>query len=238
MSVQRHDGRAAHLRVEGLGLWRDGRWLLRGLSVEIVRGSVVAVSGRSGSGKTTLLRCLAGGVAPDEGHLVFRCAGGCEHGASDYRPRVGLVPQNLLLTGGNTLLCNVLCGRLARYPWWRTLLAFPKAEREAAWRYLDAVGLGRCAHKKAREVSGGEQQRAAVARALFQEPELVLADEPVSSLDKDLAAHMLGMLRERAEREDRTAVCVLHDPALIARFADAELAFGEDGAWEWREVRR
>ena len=111
------------------------------------------------------------------------------------------------------MLRNVLCGRLGRYPWWQTLFHFPRKDKEAAALLLADLGLGRICIAGRRRLPAGEQQRAAVARALFQEPELLLADEPVANLDAYLCGRVLGMLRQEAQQSRRTVFAVLHDPA-------------------------
>jgi phosphonate transport system ATP-binding protein len=107
----------------------------------------------------------------------------------------------------------VLAGALSRHPWWRTLAGFPAAERLLAQRCLDALELGTYRHRLVRRLSGGEQQRVALARALVQQPELILADEPVSHLDASLAVRVLALLKEETRRGARTILCVLHDLA-------------------------
>ena len=223
-----------HVAIKNLGLTRNGRWLFRNLNWEVPRGSVVAVVGPSGVGKSSLLNCLAGINAPTEGELTFSCNAGCLHKASDYQRRVGIVFQNLLLSQNTSVLGNVLSGRLGRYPWWRTLLRFPRSDKEAAALILADLGLAPYLHRRAADISGGEQQRAAVARALFQEPELLLADEPVSNLDAYLCGRILGIFRQEARQNMRTVFCVLHDPALMERFADYALSLDPTNPENWR----
>jgi phosphonate transport system ATP-binding protein len=229
-----------HLRLEGLGLERGSRWLFRGLDLVIPRGRFVAVVGPSGVGKTSLLGCLAGLYAPTEGTTLCRCGGGQTHDPASYRRRVGVVFQNYLLVPTSTVLTNVLSGRLGRYPWWRTAFGFPRGDREAALALLADLGLAAHAYRWVAETSGGEQQRTAVARALWQEPELLLADEPVSNLDIYLTGRVLGRLRLEAERHQRTVVCVLHNPELVERFADVVLSLDprDPSGWRVREIRR
>ena len=223
-----------HLSIKGLGLKRNDRWLFRNLNWEVPRGSVVAVVGPSGVGKSSLLNCLAGLTTPTEGELTFSCNAGCLHEASGYQKRVGIVFQNLLLSPNSSVLRNVLCGRLGRYPWWQTLFHFPRADKQEAALLLADLGLAALLHRRAADTSGGEQQRAAVARALFQEPELLLADEPVSNLDAYLCEHVLGILRHEAHDKQRTVFCVLHDPALLERFADYALSLDPMNPEKWR----
>lgn len=223
-----------HLSIHDLGLKRNGRWLFRHLNWEVPRGSVVAVVGPSGVGKSSLLHCLAGLTKPTEGRLTFLCNAGCSHAAPEYQSRVGVIFQNLLLSPNSSMLRNVLCGRLGRYQWWQTLIRFPRADRKAAALLLADLGLADHLHRRAADTSGGEQQRAAVARALFQEPELLLADEPVSNLDAYLCGRVLGILRQEAHQNGRTVFCVLHYPALLERFADYALSLDPLNPEKWR----
>ena len=227
-----------HVVARGLGLKRGDRWLFRGLDLNVPRGSFVAVVGPSGIGKSSFLACLAGLLAPTEGHLEIHDAAGRSHPPGDVPGATGVVFQNNLLVPTSSLLSNVLCGRLGRYPWWRTVFGLPRAERELAYRILCDLGLGEKVHRWVCETSGGEQQRTAIARALFQEPELYLADEPVSNLDTYLTGRVLGILRQEAARHGRTVFCVLHNPQLVDRFAELVLSFDPagDGAWKLRKV--
>jgi phosphonate transport system ATP-binding protein len=226
--------------LRGVGLKRRDRWLFRGMDLEIPRGKFIAVVGPSGVGKTSLLGCLAGSVSPSEGEVIFQCARGCRHSPPDFRKRLGIVFQNFLLIGNGTLLHNVLCGRLGRYPWWRTVAGFPRADRLEAFEILSKLGLGRQIYQRALEVSGGEQQRAALARALFQEPEMFLADEPVSNLDPELAGQVLGILRQQVRRQSRTVLCVLHDNDFVERFADMVINLNpvQPEGWAVRAIKR
>jgi phosphonate transport system ATP-binding protein len=225
---------SAHVTLRDLGLNRRGRWLFRGMDFEVPRGKFLAIVGPSGAGKTSLLGCLAGTLEPSEGEVVFRCAHGCHHSPPAFRKRLGIVFQNFLLIGNGTLLHNVLCGRLGRYPWWRTLTGFPRTDRVEAFKTLQNLGLAAQVHRRAFEVSGGEQQRAALARALFQKPEMFLADEPVSNLDSDLTCRVLEILRAQACEASRTVACVLHDHGLVEKFADLVLTLDPDRPEEWK----
>ena len=185
-----------------------------------------------------LLACLAGLLTPSEGEVSFRCRQQRTHTPAAYQPKIGIVFQHFALSGQSTLLRNILAGRLARYPWWRTLIGFPRSDREQAWRMLHDLGLGTYAHRRACEVSGGEQQRTALLRALFQEPEIILADEPVSQLDAYLSGRVLGLLRQQAQERQCTVICVLHDASLVERFADYALSLNplDPEAWRIRAV--
>ncbi len=231
-----------HLELRGLGLRRGDRWLVRGLDATIPRGAFVAVVGPSGVGKSSFLAAIAGLLAPAEGELIVRCLqGGAHRPAEPERQRcTGVIFQNNLLTPNASVLTNTLAGRLGRHSAWRTLFGFPRADRAAAYRILCDLGLGAHVHRWSCQTSGGEQQRTAIARALLQEPELYLADEPVSALDAYLTGRVLGLLRQEAREHGRTVLCVLHNPDLVDRFADLALSFdpADPANWKLREVRR
>jgi len=225
---------STHLTLSKLGLRRNERWLFRNLSWQVPRGKVIAVVGGSGTGKSSLLACLAGLLEPTEGQVTYRCRENRPHTPVAYQPKIGIVFQHFALSLNSTLLRNVLCGRLARYPWWRTLTGFPREDREGAWRLLHDLGLGIYAHRRACDVSGGEQQRTALLRALFQEPDILLADEPVSQLDAYLSGRVLGVLRQQAQERQCTVICVLHDASLVERFADFALSLNPNDPEGWR----
>lgn len=212
---------AAHfLRVREAGLQRRGRWLFRRLSFDLVGGELLAITGPSGAGKSSLLACLSGALNLDEGGIVPRGFSG--------PPRPAWVYQDLQLVPQATLLANVLMARLCRYPWWQTLWSFPPEERRDAWRALAEFGLADLALRPARETSGGEQQRTAVARALFAEAPLLFADEPVANLNEELAERVLERLRHEARARGAAVVCVLHHEDQVRRFADVALRLDPD----------
>jgi phosphonate transport system ATP-binding protein len=229
-----------HLQLRNFGLRRGDRWLMRNVDVSIPRGKFVAVVGPSGVGKSSLLSCLAGMLSSSEGEIEYRCLGNCCHRPFDFQKKIGIIFQSFMLTPNNTVLSNVLCGRLGRYPWWKTLFAFPGRDKEEAAHILNDLGLNRCVQRWVAEISGGEQQRTAIARALFQQPEIFLADEPVSNLDVYLTGRVLGILRQEASVNRRTVLCVLHNPELVERFADMVLSFDpmNPEGWRLREVRK
>jgi phosphonate transport system ATP-binding protein len=243
------------IEVRALGLQRNGRWLFQNVDLHVPAGSFVAVVGPSGAGKSSFLAALAGLLIPQSGEVRY-----CETGFSpspgglksasrakarvtdsangrkpgEIQQQIGFVFQDAMLVRNASLLTNVLTGRLGRYPWWQTIAGFGRQDRAAAYSVLCGLGLGELAHRLARDVSGGEQQRTAVARALFQEPQIILADEPVSSLDNDLAIRVLDLLHEETRSRNRTVFCVLHDTVLVERFADLAIAFDGASPGNWR----
>jgi phosphonate transport system ATP-binding protein len=229
----------AHLVLRRVGLYRNGKWLFRNLELTVPRGQFVAVLGPSGVGKSSLLSCMAGLLTPSEGEITYRCQHACLHAPCSFQKRIGIVFQNLMLIRNSSLLNNVLCGRLGRLPWWKTAIFFPREEKEDAFRVLYDLGLAHLVHRWVGEVSGGEQQRTAIARALFQEPEIILADEPVSNLDSYLTGRVLGIFKQQARLHQRTIFCVLHNPELVARFADHALSLspGDPEGWDFHPVK-
>lgn len=227
------------MRVENLGFERRGRWLFRGLNLEVWPGDFVAILGPSGVGKTTLLSCLCGLRQPSEGTVEVALGKRAPAKPEELRSHYGIVFQDLQLTPSADLLTNVLCGRLSRFSWLRTFFGFPRHLRDEAYALLSELGVGRNPHKWLAEMSGGEQQRVAVARALFQEPDIYFADEPVSSLDTYYAGRVLGLLRQEAQDRQCAVFCVLHNARLIQRFADRALSLNpqDPAAWNIRPIR-
>lgn len=224
MSESEKSHGAVAVKVDGLSLSRGGRELFSNMTWELGAGQFLAVTGPSGAGKSSLLACLAGSLPPASGSVLK---------PASPRGSVGIVFQHLRLSAELSVLTNVLCGRLGRYPWWRTLIPFGRTDREEAFSIAAELGLAALANKPVKNISGGEQQRTALARTLFQQPELVLADEPTSDLDSGLAELALAKLRSLANDHGRTVICVMHDARLIERFADRELTIGEMGANGW-----
>ena len=200
----------AAVSVSGLSITRAGRKLFDEMSWTLAPGRFLAVTGPSGAGKSSLLACLAGELEPSAGSFDL------------YGKTVGCVFQDFRLAGNLSLLDNVLCGSLGRHNWWQTLLRFDAAERSDAFDLLRSLGLSELLHKPVMNVSGGEQQRTAVARTLLYRPDIVLADEPTSQLDSETARLVLGRLRDSA-RAGKTVIAVLHDTRLVGDFADCEL---------------
>jgi len=216
------------VRVERLTKrYGDTVTALADVSFSIEPGEFVAVLGPSGAGKTTLFRCLTGLTRPDGGSVIVRGRDICAIRGQQLRAArqdVALIFQQFNLVRRLTALHNVLAGRLARLPTWRVVLRrFARPDRQRALACLDAVGLLDRAYARADELSGGQQQRVAIARALAQEATVVLADEPVSSLDPESAAVVLDTLRVVA-RTGVAVVASLHQVHLAATYADRIIA--------------
>jgi len=202
------------------------RLALDRVSLTVRRGEMVALIGPSGSGKSTLLRSLSGLNVIDPGEGVVEAFGQpmqAKGRVSDHvralRTRIGFIFQQFNLVGRLGLYANVALGMLGRIGFWRGLLGqWPAAEKAAVMAALQRVGVADYAGQKAATLSGGQQQRGAIARALVQKAEVVLADEPVASLDPVAARRVLGLLRD-LNRDDGLAVVVsLHQVDYAMRY--------------------
>ena len=200
----------------------------------------MAVVGPSGVGKSSLLHCLAGELEPQEGTVRYLYPKGVEKTSRQMRGHIGFIFQDLNLTHRASVLDNVLCGRLYQHSFLRTLWGFPSTSRQEAFDYLNAVGVGDYVHTSVGEISGGERQRAAIARTLFQEPFVVLADEPVSQLDPERKKSILRLLTENIVACGKTLFCVFHDRELAEQFAHLIVDWDEEQPTQWRvkEVNR
>lgn len=226
-----------HLALKSATIARGGKVLIKDLSAEFPRGSFVALLGPSGAGKTTLLSTLAGLVPVGGGEVEFTDRGGNVISAAGFTSRLGLVFQHLRLTLNSSAQANVLCGLLGARPWWRTLFGFSSADRDRANRLLTSLGLPGFESIETSRLSGGERQRVALARALIADPEWILADEPVSHLDPDLAHLVLALLRQSCLAGRASVFCSLHQEALAHEFAHVVIRVGLDGTWEIEKSR-
>jgi phosphonate transport system ATP-binding protein len=190
-------------------------------------GEFVAVLGPSGAGKTTLFRCLIGLTPVDSGSVTLdgrEIAGMSRRELRTARQSIALIFQQFNLIRRLTAVQNVLAGRLAHVPTWRVLIRrFARPDRQLALRCLDAVGLLERAYARADQLSGGQQQRVAIARALAQEARVILADEPVASLDPESAAAVLDTLH-RVAKAGVAVVASLHQVHLAMSYADRIVA--------------
>jgi phosphonate transport system ATP-binding protein len=190
------------------------------VSLRLHAHEIVALLGPSGAGKTTLLRCVAGLLAPDSG--TVRVAGAqLGHLRGRARRRVAVIFQQFNLVGRISALDNVLAGRLGHVPAWRGIMhSFGRGDRLRALSCLERVGLLEFAAHRADRLSGGQQQRVAIARALAQQADLIVADEPVASLDPASGAAILELLRGLCREEGVAVLCSLHQVHLARQFAD------------------
>jgi phosphonate transport system ATP-binding protein len=196
---------------------------------------MVALLGASGSGKSTLLRNLAGLTVGDRGSGEVRVLGrrvqrngALARDIRKVRSRVGFVFQQFNLVGRLSLLTNVLAGTLGRVPAWRgTMRWFTAAEKEMAMDALALVGIAEYAAQRASTLSGGQQQRAAIARALVQQAEIILADEPIASLDPEASVRVMEIL-SRVNREKNIGVVVsLHQVEFALQYCSRVVALSD-----------
>ncbi len=208
--------------------YRDGTLAVEDVSFEVQPGEFLVLVGRSGAGKSTLLRCVNRLIEPTsgdvkfEGQSILRLRGSALRG---LRRDIGMIFQEFNLVRRKRVIDNVLHGRLGHYQGLRgTLGVFPRADVEAAVDTLVRLGLEDQALKRADQLSGGQKQRVGIARAIAQNPKLVLADEPVASLDPASSENVLGFLRKICKEDGITAVVSLHQVEYARIFADRIVA--------------
>lgn len=204
--------------------YRPGQPVLRGLSLDIAEAGVVAIIGPSGTGKSTLIRCINRLVDPTEGQILFRGVDMAQlkgRALREARRHIGMVFQEYNLVERLTVIENVLCGRLGSLPLWRPLLRrFEPQDIEQAFDLLASVGLdAEFATRRADALSGGQRQRVGIARALMQAPDLILADEPTSSLDPRTAVEIMELLAGVAQSRHMPVVMNIHNVELARRYA-------------------
>jgi phosphonate transport system ATP-binding protein len=209
-----------------------GRRALRAVSTTVQRGERVALLGASGSGKTTLLRCVCGLERLDAGPSavevfgdVLQSDGQLARNVRAQRKRIGIVFQQFNLVGRLSVMTNVMTGLMGEMPLTRSLIGrFTTDEKVRVLQALDSVGLAEYALQRASTLSGGQQQRAAVARALVSGAQLLLADEPVASLDPESARRVMALLSALNERHGMTLLISLHQVALARRYCERVIA--------------
>lgn len=216
--------RGATLSVRGLSKeYVPGKPVFRGVDLDVEGAGLTAIIGPSGAGKSTLIRCINRLVAPTAGQILFegqdlaRARGRALRWA---RRRIGMVFQEYNLVERLTVMENLLTGRLgyvAPLAAWRR--KFPPQDIERAYALLETVGLTEFAHTRADALSGGQRQRVGIARALMQQPRLVLADEPTSSLDPKTAVEIMTLLSDQGRAAGIPVLVNMHDVALAKRFA-------------------
>ncbi len=205
---------------------------LDAVTLEVAPGEMVALIGASGSGKSTLLRHISGFVAGEVGSGPVRVGKSLmqDNGriVPDIRRRraeVGFIFQQFNLVGRLSVMTNVLMGLLPRVPIWRSLIGrFTPAERAEAWKALKSVGIERLAWQRASTLSGGQQQRVAIARALVQGARIILADEPIASLDPESARNVMEILARINRDQGITVVVSLHQVQFARRYCPRTVA--------------
>ncbi len=204
--------------------YRAGTPILKCVSLTIEGRGMTAIIGPSGTGKSTLVRCINRLVDPSAGEIIFMGQDLAKLRGSALRQarrRIGMVFQEYNLVERLTVIENVLTGRLGYLPLWRVWLRkFEPADIDNAFQLLDAVGLGELANIRADQLSGGQRQRVGIARALMQDPDLVLADEPTSSLDPKTSVEIMELLAKRTGERDIPSVVNIHNVGLAKRYAD------------------
>lgn len=217
-------------------IYDDGTLALDNVSFKVEEGEFLGIIGLSGSGKSTLLRCINRLIEPTEGEIIWNGQDLTKLQGEELRNmrrKIGMVFQQFNLVKRSSVLTNVLSGRLGyTNPWMSVLGRFSKEDQEMASRVLERMGITDQANKRADELSGGQQQRVGVARALMQEPEMILADEPVASLDPVLAHSIMQHLEMLNQEDNMTILCSLHYLDLVQRYAtsviglrDGEIAY-------------
>jgi phosphonate transport system ATP-binding protein len=197
---------------------------LSGVSLDVHRGEIVVLLGLSGSGKSTLLRHLNGLETPTTGRVVTLGRDVAQLRGAELRAlrgHIGFIFQQFEIVGPLTVLENVLTGALSTLKGPRVgIWTYPKELRRKALEHLDRVGILERAYQRADTLSGGQQQRVAIARALMQDPEILLADEPVASLDPESSSQVMALIREIAAERSLTVVCSLHQVELALGWGD------------------
>ncbi|MHB9100645.1 MAG: phosphonate ABC transporter ATP-binding protein [Sulfuricella sp.] len=199
-----------------------GMTALHPISLHFRQGEFTVLLGASGAGKSTLLRCLNQLTPSSGGSITVEGLGSLDdrRRLHEHRKHTGMIFQQHQLIGRQSALANVLLGRIGYHAAWRSLFPLPIAERRIALECLERVGLLHKALERADRLSGGQQQRVGIARALAQRPRLMLADEPVASLDPATSHNVLAQLRRIGHEDDITTVVSLHQVDLAQTYAD------------------
>ena len=209
-----------HLRKEYVA----GNPVLHDINITIEKTNITAIIGPSGTGKSTLLRCVNRLIEPTSGKILINGQNICGLTGADLRSarrRIGMIFQEFNLVDRLSVMENALCGRLGYVsPWRAWLRKFPQEDVDMAFDLLDTVGLGNFAIVRADNLSGGQRQRVGIARALMQQPEILLADEPTASLDPKTSVEIMEILRDIGVTRKVPVLINMHDVVLAKRFAE------------------
>lgn len=219
----------AAVRIEHLTkVYPDGTTALRDLTFAVKPGEFLVIIGLSGSGKSTLMRCINRLIDPTSGKIFIDdvdITALDQEAMRKLRRRVGMIFQQFNLVKRTSVLTNVLSGRLGYLPpSWSLLNYFPKDEVSRAMANLERVGIPQKARTRADQLSGGQQQRVGIARTLMQEPSIILADEPVASLDPATSHSVLKYVEELNKQDGITVLCSLHFLSLARRYGTRIIA--------------
>ena len=211
---------------------KSGPEILKGISFSVESDDFLAIIGPSGAGKSTLIRCINRLVEPTSGNIFFdgiNIIGLNQSEMRKIRCKMGMIFQEFNLVERMSVIDNVLSGRLGYTSTIRSLFKmFPKSDIQKALEYLDRVGLSDFVEKRATELSGGQRQRVGIARALMQNPKLLLVDEPTSSLDPKISREVMGMIKKMSEEENVPVLCNIHDVELALEFSNKVIGI-QDG---------
>jgi phosphonate transport system ATP-binding protein len=202
----------------------SGPEVLKGVSLTVDAGDFFAIIGPSGAGKSTLIRCINRLIEPTSGEVILNGKTITRMGNRELRRArrdMGMIFQEFNLVDRMTVMDNVLSGRLGYLGTLRSILRwYPKSDIRSALILLEKVGLGDFVDKRADELSGGQRQRVGIARALIQQPRILLVDEPTSSLDPKIAREVMGMIKTMSEEFDVPVLCNIHDVQLALEFSN------------------
>ena len=212
------------LKLENLTKrYNTGDLALQGIDLSIPNGQVLALIGPSGAGKSTLIRCINRLVEPTNGSAILNelnLTKLSSRALRKSRRKMGMIFQEYALVERLTVMENVLSGRLGYVGFWKSFLRkFPKKDVNEAVRLLDRVGLLEMADKRADELSGGQRQRVGICRALIQDPDLLLVDEPTASLDPKTSRQIMRLINELCQERGLTAIINIHDVLLAQMFS-------------------
>jgi phosphonate transport system ATP-binding protein len=212
-------------------VYDDGTVALKDVSFTVEDGEFLVIIGLSGSGKSTLLRCINRLIEPTDGKILWDgmdITGYSGKRLREVRRKIGMIFQHFNLVRRSSVFTNVMSGRLGYLRPARSILhRFPQSDRAKALNALEKVGMRELYKKRADELSGGQQQRVGIARVLMQEPRMILADEPVASLDPVLAHTILGYLEQLNQESEITVMCSLHYLDLVQRYATRVIGLKE-----------